>query len=99
MDAPETVLDAVRGLEALVYTDQLIVVADGVNCGSCGSHHAPEHLVVTHTFRFEGPSDPDEEAIVFGVGCPVCGVQGIIVSAYGPEADPALFEVIGRIRS
>ena len=99
MDAAETVLDAVRELEALGYTDQLAVEADGVRCGSCGALHSPEHLVVTHTFRFEGPSDPAEEAIVFGVGCPVCGVRGIIVSAYGPEADPALFAVIARIRS
>jgi hypothetical protein len=98
MDAAETVLDAVRELEAHGYTGDLVVDAAGVRCGACGAQHEPEHLVVTHTYRFEGASDPDDEAIVFGVACPVCEARGIIVSAYGPGADPALFEVISRIR-
>lgn len=98
MDPPETVLDAVRGLESLGYTDQLVIDATGVRCDACGARHEPDRMVVTHTFRFEGPSDPDEEAIVLGVACPACGVRGIVVSAYGPEADPALFDVIARMR-
>ena len=97
MDTPETVLDAVHALEALGYTDQLKIGPDGVRCDACGTQHRPERLVVTHTFRFEGPSDPEEEAIVLGVEYPSCGLRGIIVSAYGPEADPELFEVISRL--
>jgi hypothetical protein len=94
MDAAETVLDAVHRLEALGYTDELHLEGTGFTCVACGACHEPGQLEITHTFRFEGPSDPSEEAIVLGVACPSCGVKGIIVSAYGPDADPALFDAI-----
>ena len=97
MDAAETVLDAVRELEALGYTDQLHLDASGVRCAACGAEHQPERIVVTHTYRFEGESDPEDEAIVLGIECPACGIRGIVVSAYGPEADPELFDVITRL--
>jgi hypothetical protein len=97
VEPPGTVLDAVNQLEALGYTDQLVIDRDGMRCNACGTHHRPERIVVTHTFRFEGPSDPDEEAIVLGVECPECGLRGVVVSAYGPEADPELFDVIAHL--
>ena len=33
-------------------------------------------------------SNPDDEAIVIGVTCPACEAKGVLVSAYGPAADP-----------
>ncbi|HEX5586563.1 MAG TPA: phosphoribosylpyrophosphate synthetase [Acidimicrobiia bacterium] len=99
MDAAETVLDAVRILEGLGYTDDLRLEDGGVQCSACGTRHAPERVVITHTYRFEGVSDPADEAIVLGVECPACGTRGVIVSAYGPEADPALFELLQRLGS
>ena len=97
MDTPATVLDAVHLLEGLGYTDDLRLDASCVRCNACGNVHEPEMLVVTHTFRYEGESNPDDEAIVLGVQCPACGVHATIVSAYGPEADPELFEALARL--
>jgi hypothetical protein len=51
-------------------------------------------VLVERVYRFEGPSDPADEAIVLGVCCPKCGARGIIVSAFGPDADP---EVLGAV--
>ena len=50
--------------------------------------HPFETAVVDFTFRFEGPSDPGDQAIVLGVSCTAWGRKGIVVSAYGPDADP-----------
>jgi hypothetical protein len=97
VDAPETVADAVRLLQASGYTDDLDLTATGVHCERCDREHEPERLLVTHTYRFEGPSDPADEAIVLGVQCTTCGGRAVIVSAYGPEADPRLFEMLARL--
>jgi hypothetical protein len=43
--------------------------------------------IVDHVYRFEGDSDPADEAIVLGVHCPNLGVRGVVVSAYGPSID------------
>ena len=41
-------------------------------------------------YRFEGPSDPGDEMIVFGLHDPATGIRGTLASAFGPSADPAL---------
>jgi hypothetical protein len=43
-------------------------------------------LAFDRAYRFEGASDPDDEAIVFAVRCPACGGCGVLVSAYGSGA-------------
>jgi hypothetical protein len=34
---------------------------------------------------------------VLGVECPACGTRGIVVSAYGPQADPELLALLDRL--
>jgi len=87
-DAPDTVTEAVAALRALGY-DADVEIDDGVvRCCVCAAAHPFDRLVADHVFRFEGPSDPGDEAIVIGVTCPACGAKSVLVSAYGPDADP-----------
>jgi hypothetical protein len=89
-DAPDTVTEAVALLEAEGYRDRVDLTAEGLVCGSCGVGTAPTPLAdvqVERTFRFEGESDPDDEMIVVGVSCAACRARGVIVSAYGVDAD------------
>ena len=67
-----------------------------MRCGSCRHIHLPEELAIRYTFRFEGATDPADEAIVLGVECPKCRARGTIVSAYGVDADAAYVELIQR---
>ena len=90
MDTPETVSDAVRLLQSRGFDDGFTIEAKGVRCPTCGRVHPAASLDVTDVFRFEGPSDPGDEAIVLGVRCSSCGSRGIVVSAYGPDADDRL---------
>jgi hypothetical protein len=49
------------------------------------------------TYRYEGNTDPGDESVVFGIVCPDCGAKGIVVSAYGPDADPEVFDLLTRL--
>lgn len=89
-ETPATVLDAVHELEAAGYTASFSLRPDGIRCGACGTEHVADQAVVERVYRFEGPSDPDEEAVVYALRCPVCGARGTLVSAYGPGADPEM---------
>ncbi len=95
--APESVAAAVTFLEQHGYTSDLRLDGAGVHCNACGITHEPSRVAVTHTYRFEGTTDPDDEAIVLGVVCGQCGARGVIVSPYGREADPAVFETLARL--
>jgi hypothetical protein len=87
------VLEAVRMLEADGYLASFTIDA-GLGCD-----HPFDALLAERVFRFEGPSDPDEEAIVLGVRCSVCATRGTIVSGYGPSADPVLIERLTLLES
>lgn len=97
MDAPETVTEAVQILEARGFSGSFRVADASVHCHACAMGHAPSALVVRATFRFEGASDPADEAIVLGIECPACGIRGVVVSAYGPDADPELLALVDRL--
>jgi len=71
---PETVLEAVRLLEREGYSANTTVHEDGtLMCGACRETHPIDGALVDQVFRFEGMSDPDDEAIVLGMRCPACG--------------------------
>jgi len=87
MDAPDTVTEAVELLAALGYVDDYALSTEGIVDSGAGVLHPIASAVVDHTFRFEGDSDPGDEAIVLGVRCGAGG-KGVVVSAYGHDADP-----------
>ena len=90
-DSPDTVTEAVVLLHEQGYTDNFDQEGAGFTCPACGAKHRLEQGVVERIFRFEGESDPGDEAIVLGVRCATCGRRGIVVSAFGPDADPETF--------
>jgi hypothetical protein len=93
-EQPATVLEAVRELEAEGFGANFALRGDGVHCGVCGEDHLVGAAEVVRVYRFEGPSDPDEEAVVYALRCPLCHAGGSLVSAFGPGADP---EVADRL--
>ena len=97
MPAPDTVTEAVAFLTAEGYSDELRLDPEGVRCDRVGAVMPVDSAVVDYTFRFEGPSDPGDEAIVLGVRFPALGIKGILVSAYGPDADPDAIQTLNAL--
>ena len=92
---PDTVTEAVALLEADGYTTNLFTKAHALQCTACGTAtHDPEHGIVDRIYRFEGSSNPDDEAIVLALRCPACGTRGVMVAGYGPSADPDDVDVL-----
>jgi hypothetical protein len=89
-DEPRTVLEAVNLLDAEGFSGSFSVRGDGLHCSACGNGHTADTAEVVRVYRFEGPSDPDEEAVVYALRCPACGAGGTLVSSFGPGADPEL---------
>ena len=90
--APDTVTEAVELLQADGYTADFTLEGITNTCPICANAHELTRGIVERQYRFEGDSDPGDEAIVLGVLCPACGVRGVLVSAFGPDADPELFQ-------
>jgi len=81
----ETVLEAIARLRAEGYDLEMSAApGGGLRCGECGEVVDPHDAVIDETVRFEGQSDPDDEAIVLALSTPH-GHRGYLVAAYGPD--------------
>jgi hypothetical protein len=94
----ETVAHAVDRLTAAGYRDSFRAEADGLHAVPGGCLHAPESLTVDEVVRFEGVTDPGDEAIVFALRCGEHGVRGTFVIAYGTNATEQEAQMARRLR-
>jgi hypothetical protein len=86
---------ASRGQEQLRaegYDTEVDLVGSELRWGRGGLSSAIEVAEVERLFRFEGPSDPGDEMIVFGLCDPGSGTKGVLASAFGPSADPEVLD-------
>jgi len=100
--SPTTVTDAVAFLRAAGYTDDVVLDGNTMSCARTRMNYALANVIVDHTFRFEGDSDPGDEAIVLGLRYPDTdgpnsGIKATLVSAFGHDADPATAEFLSRL--
>jgi hypothetical protein len=58
-----------------------------------GERFRAEDLVIVEYHRFEGISDPDDMAFVYGIES-TTGTRGTVVDAFGVYSDPALSAVL-----
>ena len=89
---------AIRALRERGFTADFRVV-DGalqVTGASKGGRYRPQELVLRDLYRFEGTSDPDDQAIVYALEARD-GTRGLLTDAFGSYADPAVGAVVERI--
>lgn len=93
----DTLGDRMRQLEAAGWVEQLSVSEAGLRCDACGRRAAPEEVVIDESYRFEGPSDPADEATLFALTMP-CGHRGVLPAGYGKDTEPDVVNVLKRLR-
>ena len=95
-----TTLTAVlAALDREGYATQLLHDEDGnVSCTACGSRTAATTLVVEHSRRLEGASDPDDMSRVVATRCPACGAGGTLVLGFGVNASSADLAVANALQ-
>jgi hypothetical protein len=79
------------------YTDTFRGETAGIRAISAGHVHRPEELVVDEIERFEGISDPADEAIVLALHSAVDECRGTYTAPYGKNMPPIDAELIARI--
>jgi hypothetical protein len=93
----ETMDAAVERLERAGYADELRASEAGFLEVRTGRIHSPETLVVDEIVRFEGESDPADEAVLFALRARDQSMRGTFVATYGPSADPISAPLIRRL--
>lgn len=93
----ETLSEAVERLTAAGYPDDFRAEPGGLRAVGTGCLHAPESLLIEEVERFEGASDPADQAVLFALRCAVHGAKGTYVVTWGPYVDPLDAEMVRRL--
>src|SRR3982751_7054794 len=71
------------------YTEDFVITEEGLESSHEHRNYKPEQIQVVNFFRFEGESDPDDNAILYVIETND-GTKGTLIDAYGVYNDPML---------
>lgn len=94
---PETLVDAIRRLTDRGFTHGLQAQWGRLRDLTTGQSYDPESLQIVEVVRFEGASDPDEQAVLFALRLPQGGPLGLYSAVFGPAMPPEDGDVVRRL--
>ena len=94
MHVYDTVTEAVEGLKQRGYTRDFNLRENCIICDE--EKYNPEDFEIVEVYRYEGDSDPADEAVVYAVESKK-GDRGVLVSGYGISADEMTSELAKKL--
>src|SRR5262245_22929381 len=94
----DTLSEAMAALRAQGYTEDFNLQ---MHCLECTVHEIelfPHEFEIDKVFRFYGPSDPDDESILYAISSDKYELKGLLVNGYGFSADNLTQEMVEKIR-
>ena len=93
----ETMREAITRLEARGFLQAIRATQGGELQVDDERPVAPESLIIEEVVRFEGESDPEDEAVLFALRTADGRVQGTFASSFGTRIDADSAEAIQRL--
>jgi hypothetical protein len=91
-----TVSEAVVGLKKRGYSIDFNLGFDRVTMGKPLFSLASDKFEITEVYRFEGETNPDDEAVVYAIESRD-GIKGILVNGYGVSTNAVSDEMIKQL--
>lgn len=88
MNTMTTVSEVLNKLKSEGYTVDFNLKENCLVCQGNELEIHPDDFVVDRHFRFEGLSDPGDEAIVYAISSAKHNIKGALVNGYGISSDP-----------
>lgn len=71
------------------YIENFMITEDGLKTTKSEKIYSPDQISIVDFYRFEGASDPDDNAILYVIETDD-GVKGTVVDAYGADANSTI---------
>ena len=88
MESYDTLTEGLQQLRLQGYTADFHLRPDCLYCAAHDLKLPPEGFQVDKLFRFEGNSDPADQAILYAITAIGLDIRGVLINAYGVYADP-----------
>ena len=93
----ETLSEAINALRAQGYTEDFNLQSHCLDCRVGEIQLFPHEFEIDKLFRFYGPSDPDDESILYAISSAKYNLKGLLVNAFGPDADMFTQEMVEKL--
>ncbi len=94
----DTVTAALADLKKRDFTTDFNIAFDKIKCADTDRCFSPSEFEIVEHYRFEGNTDPGEEAVIYAVSSKDESMKGVLVSAYGMYSDSMSDEMIQKLR-
>lgn len=94
-----TLSETINGLKKEGYTLDFNIRQDCLVCSQTNTVLSPDDFEIDKFYRFEGMSNPDDQAILYAISSPKFEVKGVLVNGYGISADDATDEMIEKLKT
>ena len=88
----ESLVDALADLKNRGYEEDFETASFCLYCSDLDIRLNPEEFHVDEVYRFEGDSNPDDNAVLYAITSHT-GVKGTLVDGYGVYAENLSFEM------
>ena len=98
MEEMTTVTEVINNLRKQGYVEDFNLQQ---NCLVCREgHYSVFHneFVIDKVYRFEGDSDPADEATVYAISCPKYDIKGVLVNGAGIYTDDLTNEMLDTLK-
>ncbi len=97
MESYSTLVEAINGLKARGYTEDFNLKENYLDCSNSKHQLSPDDFKVDNVFRFEGESDPEDQAVLYAISSEKYNLKGTLVNAYGIYSDNQANEIIKKL--
>jgi hypothetical protein len=93
-----TVSQTIEALKEQGYSLDFNIRQECLACHKTNTVLSPDDFEIDAVYRFEGESNPDDEAVVYAISSSRFGVKGVLVNAYGMYADEGSDELVKKLQ-
>lgn len=93
----DNLVEALKHLSDEGYKSNFNLRADYLEDTTLQLKLYPDDFEVKRIYRFEGPSDPADNSIVYAIESHNGDIKGVLVNAYGAYSDTASAAIIAKL--
>lgn len=93
----DTLLQAIEALREQGYTEDFNLKANCLDCRNATIQLHPHEFEIDKVFRFYGPSDVDDESILYAISSEKFDLKGILVNGYGVSSDSLTAAMVKKL--
>ncbi|MDP9077586.1 MAG: phosphoribosylpyrophosphate synthetase [Bacteroidota bacterium] len=97
MKTYNNLVEATNDLMKRGYTENLSLEGDTVDDKDKNIHMTADDIEIDEFYRFEGASNPDDNAIVYAVTSKKYNLKGVLINAFGTYANTSSSAILAKL--